>query len=407
MKLLQLLILFALLAVSVLSPSSFGPLSAAVIWIVCVVSLARSHPHGMLSFAPIYLLMLGIFHLGFIVPIALNLTRAERPEWLGSSQMPLAIGLFTTATLAFTVGARLGRPVELQGDPDAEIPDGGRRELFLAGYLVAATGAVMLCMGVQQQDVLSAGYGAYFERMVTDDVRLVWFGMMLFPIGLLVAAVGATPRQMLVVAVTFLVVLGPLFLGGFRGPVIVQAASLLAAWAHKHHRTARRVAMAALAIAVVLAPAIRVARNMDPAAAPSAGANDPVAVLLEAGGSLRPLVITVERIAPGLDDLRMGRSYRMAVNRIALNATSRRSEEKSITPSSWATMHADYWAYEHGYGVGFSGVAEPYLNFGVPGVVVFFLLLGMVLHVWDRWPAVTHTAPGSLRRASDSSFGRA
>lgn len=385
MKVLRFLILFVLLVVSVVAPRSIGPLGAAIIWALCLVSLARSHPHGMLSFAPIYLLMLGIFHLGFVVPVALGITRAERPDWLGSSQLPLAIGLFTTATLAFTLGARLRGPIEINDDPDVKIADGGRRELFLAGYLVAVAGAAMLWMGVRQLDVLSGGYGAYFEGMVTNDVRLVWFGLMLFPIGLLVAAVGATPRQMIVVSVTFVVVLGPLFLGGFRGPVIVQAASLLAVWAHKHRRTARRVAVATLAIAMLLAPAIRVARDLDAVDAPSASANDPVAVLLEAGGSLRPLVITAERVAPGLEDLWMGRSYLMAVSRIALNLTARRSENRSVTPGSWATMHADLWAYEHGYGVGFSGVAEPYLNFGVAGVVVIFLFLGMVLHAWDRW----------------------
>jgi len=26
-----------------------------------------------------------------------------------------------------------------------------------------------------------------------------------------------------------------------------------------------------------------------------------------------------------------------------------------VTPSAWATLQADPWAYDHGYGIGFSG----------------------------------------------------
>jgi hypothetical protein len=39
------------------------------------------------------------------------------------------------------------------------------------------------------------------------------------------------------------------------------------------------------------------------------------------------------------------------------------------------------WKHEHFGGLGFSGIAEPYMNFGLAGVAAYFLLLGAGL-VW-------------------------
>jgi oligosaccharide repeat unit polymerase len=384
MKVLQVLTLTVLLAVALVMPRSIGPVGAAVIWVLCVVVVARSQAHGVLSFACLYLLLVGIFHLGLVAPISLGLTRVDHPPWLSSRYLSLALGLVTTAVVSFTLGVRMASRrddlarVEAHTEPQPE--------LFLVGLLVAVAGGGILWVGVVNLDVLSSGYGTYFERMVTGDVRFVWFGLMLFPIGLLVAAVGATRRQMMLLTALLIAALGPLFFKGFRGPVLVQAAALLAVWAHKDRRVARRVGLVVLAAALVLAPGIRVARDLDAEAlSPGVGSIDPVSVLYEAGGSLYPLVVTAERIGGGAEDPWMGRSYAMAAGRIVLNVSSRRSEDRALTPSAWATLHADTWAFEHGYGIGFSGVAEPYLNFGHAGVAIFFLFLGALMHRWEGW----------------------
>lgn len=83
----------------------------------------------------------------------------------------------------------------------------------------------------------------------------------------------------------------------------------------------------------------------------------------------------------------MGRSYWMAVKRVIPNVALRwrARPETELTPSAWATRLTDRWTFEHGGGVGFSGVAEPYLNFATAGVVVFFLLLGYAIHRFDAW----------------------
>ncbi|WP_242343903.1 O-antigen polysaccharide polymerase Wzy [Anaeromyxobacter terrae] len=384
---LRVLALTVLLAATLVLPSAGGPLGAALIWSLCLSMLVRSRPSGWLSLASLYLLVLGIFHLGLIVPDALGISTEDAPQWAHSSQLGAALGLFSIASIAFTLGAGAYTRVPLEEDA-APLPP--QRALFWMGVLVAVCGAAMLWAGVLKLGLLSLGYSAHFERAMMEDVRFFGFGLMLFPMGVLVGAVGATQRQMLALGGMLAVVLGPLFLGGFRGPAIVQATALLAVWARKDRRIARRLAITGTVVAIVLIPAIGVTRDAAEGLSVGLAKFRPLAVLRETGGSLYPLVVTTERVRLGSEKPWMGRSYFMSVQRIVPNISRRwtpPSGQRTLTPSTWATMHADSWAYEHGGGIGFSGVAEPYLNFGVAGVVIFFLLLGFVIQRWDRWLA--------------------
>lgn len=56
-----------------------------------------------------------------------------------------------------------------------------------------------------------------------------------------------------------------------------------------------------------------------------------------------------------------------------------------LSPASWASLvilGPDEALYQN-HGVGFSAVAEPYFNFGVAGVVGFFMLLGFFMARMD------------------------
>lgn len=376
-------VLMVLLGFTLLLPGAGGPLAVAAAWAFCVVILAFGHARGVLSLPCLYLVMLGLFHLGLVVPIALGVQTVEPPSWLASPQLPLALGLFSTAAVAFTLGAQLSA-APTAGAAGSLPP---QRQLLVAGSAVALLGAASLWVGVRQLGLLNARYAAYFERAMSEDVRLFGFGLMLFPIGLLVAAAGATPRQMYLLGGVLITVLGPLFLGGFRGPFLVQATALVAVWARKDARAARRLALVGVAAAIVLVPAVRLARNDEQSLSRGLAKLDPAAMLVETGGTIYPLVLTAERLAAGSEEPWMGRSYWMAVKRVIPNVALRwrARPETELTPSAWATRLTDRWTFEHGGGVGFSGVAEPYLNFATAGVVVFFLLLGYSVHRFDAW----------------------
>jgi oligosaccharide repeat unit polymerase len=379
----RILLLATLLGLTLLLPFGAQPLVVAGVWLACVAVLARSHPEGILSFACLYLLLLGVFHLGLIVPVALGLSEAAPPPWMSSGALPASLSLVSTAMAAFTMGARL-----LGGSRRDELPLSlpPRPVLLLAGSVVALLGAGLLWVGGRQAGVFSTGYGEVFQRALTADIRAFNVGMMVFPIGVVVAAVGASRAQMLPLAAAVLAILAPLFLAGFRGPVIVHLATLLAVWARKDVRLARRVALALAAAAVVLVPAVRMTRDTRRDVREGLVRFDPLALFLEAGTSLYPLVVTADRVGSGAEPLWMGRSYALAVARVVPNLGERAGlEGRALTPNGWATLHADRWLYERGGGIGFSGVAEPYLNFGLAGVVVFFFLLGLVMQRWERW----------------------
>ena len=56
-------------------------------------------------------------------------------------------------------------------------------------------------------------------------------------------------------------------------------------------------------------------------------------------------------------------------------ATFDQSELVKMAPADWITYRLNRWKFDNGQGVGFSAVAEPYLNFGTAGVVLFFVFL--------------------------------
>jgi hypothetical protein len=122
--------------------------------------------------------------------------------------------------------------------------------------------------------------------------------------------------------------------------------------------------------------------------AEAAGGASPVAALTEMGGSLRTLVETV-RLVPDVTGYRLGGSYADAALRVVPNVGLSKAEHDwtdpaSLPPNHWITYMVAPWAYASFGGLGFSAIAEPYLNFGVLGVAGYFLLLGGALGWLDR-----------------------
>lgn len=55
-----------------------------------------------------------------------------------------------------------------------------------------------------------------------------------------------------------------------------------------------------------------------------------------------------------------------------------------LPPGDWMTYIIDPQKFRIGHGVGFSAIAEPYVNFGFGGIVVFFLVVGLCFAWLDR-----------------------
>ena len=60
---------------------------------------------------------------------------------------------------------------------------------------------------------------------------------------------------------------------------------------------------------------------------------------------------------------------------------------EDLPPGHWVTRLAAPWHYAHHGGLGFSAVAESYMNWGPAGTVAVFLLLGAGVVAADRMDA--------------------
>ncbi len=122
----------------------------------------------------------------------------------------------------------------------------------------------------------------------------------------------------------------------------------------------------------------------------------------EMGSSVKALA-SVLQLVPKSDNYRYGGSYIRAFTdsfpNIGFNINSNASREYAVKqktsdpdairrmhPADWLTYRIAPWHFQRGYGVGFSAVAEPFLNFGSAGILVFFILLGYGLGRLDSIP---------------------
>jgi hypothetical protein len=356
---------------------AMGPLPAVLIWLACLVLVVRElRPAGLLSFPATYLLLLGVFHLGLVVPLALGARPRFDEDWLHSGSMSRSLVLVALASACFALGVVWG------GQGRVASPPAGRQEvvrpLATWGLLWAALGAVLFWRGSESLGVLRATYDEYWTTIEVSDPRAFSTGLMFLVSGALVAAAGASRRGMILLGTGLALALAPIFAKGFRGIPLTAGITFMVVWYMKAPRVATRVALVGCAFALVAVPAIRMTREaaLLQVAAPVDQVR-PFEFFTEAGGSLRPLVETVQAFDSGKQRLWMGRSYALAAARVVPNVSLRweaaAEEEANLTPDQWVSQRADGWK------IGFSGVAEPYLNFGVAGVVLYFAALGFLL----------------------------
>jgi O-antigen polysaccharide polymerase Wzy len=103
---------------------------------------------------------------------------------------------------------------------------------------------------------------------------------------------------------------------------------------------------------------------------------------VEMGASIRPLVETADAVGPG--SYRHGKTYWIALKGVIPNVAAHWEAPETesledLPPSHWITAITDPWVYKNAGGMGFSAIAEPYMNFGPVGIVLYFFLLGFLL----------------------------
>jgi O-antigen polysaccharide polymerase Wzy len=374
----------------ILEESAPAVIFAALLFLICAGSCLVVLRLAPLSPALLYLFVLGVFHLGLALPWALGVSTMAVPAWMTQYSPVPALRLFGVAVWCFHLGATLA--VASRGNRAAPaVPVRYHNQiLYHGGLAIVAAGLLAFAWGVR-----SFGFDTFFAVNYAETYRLAaWYDPRFFvtslsivPIGFYLSAAAVPWRRRAWVVAPLLTWAAAVFFLGFRGHALAPLAAVTVIFVKRGWRPPLWLSATALALLLAAIPAARAMRDR-PLAQRSlvefAAAVHPLAAFEEMGGSLEPLVHTLRFLE--FDSYRMGATYWQAARRVlpnlSLNWQGRTYiPPEELSPTHWVTRWAAPWKHEHFGGLGFSGIAEPYMNFGLAGVAAYFLLLGAVL-VW-------------------------
>src|ERR1700735_591478 len=214
----------------------------------------------------LYLALLGLFHLGLVVPWALGLYNVNRVTWFASYGLSRSLTLVTYSILAYQLGllaALLGRTpsdgLPIEGDPNIE-----NSKMFVAGNFIFVLGAAMFLLGLIQLD--PTGYHKLtnphtFRLRAESDPRFFGTGMIFASIGLCLSVAGASqPRIRFTLLYTSLWV-SMLFYLGFLGPALIACLIVYTLALKKGTEFPRWFPWLALVFLLVAVPIIGVVRD--------------------------------------------------------------------------------------------------------------------------------------------------
>ncbi|HYM10896.1 MAG TPA: O-antigen polysaccharide polymerase Wzy [Bryobacterales bacterium] len=359
---------------------------------------------GPLQFSPLspfllYLSVFALFHLGMALPWALGLTGRHLPWWFLTSRLTPSLGLIVLALASYLAGA-LGARRRPRRSAEPE-PAYSNEFLFGCGLAVYLAGGVMFALGVESLGgarFFEAGYGETYRLAAEFDPRFFGTSFTVVPIGLYLAAASFPRRRLGLVIALALAWVGGIFFLGFRGFALIPGLVVLALLRRRGHRAPAWVNVALLLVVLGAIPLARAVRDRGV----SQRSLDhfwtevrPLDGIIEMGGSLRPLVHTLRYMQT--EPWRWGRTYWQSLSTVWPNLAGRWQGARYIPleelpPNHWLTAQAEPDMYRHYGGLGFSAVAEPYMNFGVPGVIVYFWALGALLAAAGEFRSA-HPAP--------------
>jgi len=351
----------------------------------------------------LFLLSIILFNGGEAVLEALNLSpegvlsgrfSAETTEsvllWALVGISAMHFGALVSATSRLGIGTD-----DAGGDPQSE-----RAIVRWVGWSLLAIS--ILPTGMLLWDfvsiVMSSGYSALYQQESRTGLMAGPRILAGFFVPALVFLIAGGRDSRISSAVSSGLVLGYALVGLFIGGRYGAGAAVIAfLWVL--HRCVRPIpgklvaGMGALVLLVVL-PTIAVVRNLPGGERMSAGVavdaylsmdNSPVAILSEMGGTLRTVAETVE-LVPGTRPFEYGMGYVNALLTVFPNILwDVHPAVAQGTPTDWLVRTVDPYIAAAGGSLGYSVVAEAYLNFGFPGIPIVMCVIGFLYSVFVRW----------------------
>lgn len=391
---------------------------ATLLWFLLYLWGSYAYFGTVYLFTNAYLLALALFHLGLTYMLAVG--QVQIPSWtngpfsvwleLGGWYVVLALGAFG---IGMAGGAFAKRPRIFSEEERARFAVRTNRFLFTQGIGLGIAAIIFLIMALQSYgNILAYSRAQIFA--LTGDSRGFGAFMMVLPSVVMLLALSAQNARQKIFAYPFAVFTVLLImLSGYRSAALFPLLVAAILWVKSGRKIPVIVATSGVIFVLLAIAVIGVFRQMG--SYESLGAEqlqssyEQASIgdsIMEMGGSMGVLA-EVLRLVPKNDPHVYGYSYWQSVKEIFPNiglsydasksrgskageATFDQSAISEMKPSDWLTYRLNRWKYEHGQGVGFSTVAEPFLNFGMGGVIVFFIIAGYVLTRLDLADIVCH-----------------
>jgi oligosaccharide repeat unit polymerase len=347
------------------------------------------------SGALLYLGLFGLFHLGLIVPWALGVYDLARAPWFAPYGLTGAIALITYSIVSYQLGIVIAFGAESHPEHSFAVEPSNLEDskIFFAGSLLFLGAVIAFVAGLIRLDPSGyhrLTYSDLFRLRAESDPRLFGSGITIASIGLYLAAAGASKdwiRATLVGACFWVLML---FYLGFRGPALIVGLVVYTVSQRKGISFPNWLPWAIAAILLVAVPIMRIAREEpldERTLNVSLNGFNVLDAPAEMGSSIRPLVEATALVGP--KNYWLGKTYLIALKGIVPNLTLHWEAPATesiddLPPSHWLIAVVDPWTFRNNGGMGFSAVAEPYMNFGLAGVIGYFLLLGYLLVRLDR-----------------------
>lgn len=350
----------------------------------------------------LYVAMLVLFHLGITVPDAFGLfgqsgwpTGADS-KWFELSGWCTVLSLGSLG-LGFAIGYKrrdFGIHRALKAGPDADTVLGG---LYSDGLGLLVASAIFLGFAFATLGNLLNYSRVDFFRGVGDTRGLGGF-LIVFPGALTALLIGATtPAQRRFAAIVATLGFITVLLSGYRGYALFPLLVGTTLWVKTGRTIPKLLAVGILGLVLLAISAVSILREGGPYkdinsatlvnSAQDAKLQDTL-VLGATGGVLAEVL----RLVPAHDPYRFGQSYWLALqisipNVLPLPREDPRAKSNreaahdvdainNMPPADWITYRIAPDKFAVGEGLGFTGIGEPYINFGYPGVIAFFIGLG-------------------------------
>ena len=412
-------LLLALLAAGQVSENSLAnnswPLQVTVLaiaWLATYSFASYAAYRSLYLFSHAYILTLLLFHLSIPVMLAFGLVDYDawnsgplaywvaKASWflllaLGSYGLGASMSLLSSRTLW---GIDRYDPIALES----------KRFVRLQAYGLLIASLLLFLFALKSYgNILEYKRQELYES--NADSRGLKVFMMIFPgatMALALAAVSPSQKFFGYSLAAFSVIL--FMFTGYRSAALFAALVAVVVWVKTGRKIPNVVAISLIAVVLVSISVIGIFRQM--AAYNELTTHHLQEAYQEASversimemGQALGVAAHVFRLVPEDYDYILGGSYLKALKEMVpniggsvddTNARSTLGRElkegntdviAKMQPSDWLTYEIKRDQFDRGGGVGFSAIAEPYLNFGAAGIVAFFAFLGFVLMRFDK-----------------------